>query len=144
MASFTDSKSKDWNVAISVEDVRQVRAVCGVNLYEAIDGNLFAKLAGDPVALVDVLYVVCKSQADSRGINAEEFGRALAGDSIEKASDALIEAIIDFFPKARREVLRQIAAKLATVQAKVATRAKAIIESPELDRAVDRALGLGE
>jgi hypothetical protein len=60
------------------------------------------------VLLVDVLYAVCKEEADSRNVSDEEFGRSMAGDAIEFATAALLDEIIDFFPEAKRKVFRRI------------------------------------
>jgi len=57
---------------------------------------------------VDVLYAICKPDADKQGVTDEEFGEAMAGDAIEQATEALLDEIVDFFPSAKRQVMRKI------------------------------------
>ena len=44
---------------------------------------------------------------DDRGIDAETFVEALAGDVIDEATAALLEGVVAFFPKRRRETIRR-------------------------------------
>ena len=57
---------------------------------------------------MDVLYAVCKPQADKLGITDEDFGEAMAGDTIEHATTALLEEVINFFPESKRMVMQRI------------------------------------
>jgi len=106
----------------------------------AVEGKLVERLVSDPVLLCDVLYAVCQEEAEARNASDEEFGRLLAGDVIDAATTALLEELVDFFPKRRREVLRTALTKLETLQEKSVKAAMVFLESPELDRRVDQAI----
>ena len=116
MKSFTDNKGRTWTLEVTVATVKRVRALCKVDLYSIVEldknnkpsAELLERLSSDPVLLVDVLYAVCKPQADKLGITDEDFGEAMAGDAIEYATNALLEEIIDFFPEAKRVVMQRI------------------------------------
>lgn len=109
MKSFQDCKGRSWDVTITVATIKRVRSLAGVDLMEAIDGEIIDRMGADPVLLVNVLYAVCKPQADAAMLNDEDFGESMAGDAIEHATAALIEALIDFFPNARdRAALREV------------------------------------
>ena len=107
MRSFKDSVGRLWPVEINVAAIKRVRGLLGVDLIKLFDDEMkpLAELVNDPVRLVDVLYCLCKPEADARGISDEDFGRALAGDVITQAVDAFVEELIDFFPDARRRNL---------------------------------------
>ncbi|MBT8207547.1 MAG: hypothetical protein KJO18_04680, partial [Acidimicrobiia bacterium] len=88
MKTFTDNAERSWNVSINVAAVKRVRDLVGVDLLEIVEGTLIEKLIRDPILLCDIIYAVCKPQADEREppVNDEEFGRAMAGDVIEHAT----------------------------------------------------------
>lgn len=115
MKSFTDNMGRAWTLVVNVSTVKRVRALCGVDLnsvIEAEDGKpsakLLERLSSDPVLLVDVLYAVCKPECDRLGVSDEDFGSAMAGDSVDAATQALLDEVIDFFPEAKRRAFRKI------------------------------------
>jgi hypothetical protein len=116
MKSFTDNKGRTWTLEVTVATVKRVRALCRVDLNSIVEldknnkpsAELLERLSSDPVLLVDVLYAICKPQADKLGVSDEDFGEAMAGDVIEHATTALLEEVIDFFPEAKRLVMRKI------------------------------------
>ncbi len=77
--------------------LRRVKTLTGVHLLEAIDGDLITRLSTDPLLLGDVLFAICKPQADQQQITDEAFGEGLAGNSIDDATGALLEALINYF-----------------------------------------------
>jgi hypothetical protein len=116
MRTFTDSTGQPWSVTINVEAVKRVKALCGVNLLDALGGELLEQLSSDPILLCDVLFTLCKGEAEAKKISDEAFGRGLAGDTIDKATDALLEELVEFFPLARRQLLRKALEKLRKLQ----------------------------
>jgi len=112
MKTFKDNAGRLWQVEITTDTVKRVHGLLGVHLaIETLSGDLMDRLVDDPVLLCDVLYAVCKPQADEAGVSDEEFGRAMAGDVIAQATDALLEELVGFFPQGRREVVAQALAK---------------------------------
>jgi hypothetical protein len=106
--------------------------VLGIDLYALVDDGFksLSKLVSDPVTLADVLYCLCKDQAEKQSISDEDFGRALAGDAITQAADAFVEELIDFFPDARaRASLRKAIEAGKTVRDKVLSHAEKILDS---------------
>lgn len=130
MHSFTDTTGRAWVITIHVAAVKRVRALVGVDLYALVDDGFkpLAALITDPVKLADVLYCLCKDEADAKQISDEVFGRALAGDAILRAADAFVEELIDFFPDARtRESLRKVVAAGRTVKEKLLDHAEKVL-----------------
>jgi len=111
MRTFNDNAGRSWSLALNVWTVKKVRDLLGVDLLdlggESATGSsdkkpgLLFRLIADPVLLVDVLYVVCKDQADGAGVTDEQFGRAMGGDAIDAATKAFLEELADFTPSPR-------------------------------------------
>lgn len=118
MKSFLDNAGRTWTLAVNVAAIKRVRALCDVDLTKIVEldaqgrpsAELLERLANDPVLLVDVLYAVCKPEADANGVTDEAFGGAMVGDAIEHATSALLDEVVDFFPEAKRLALRKILA----------------------------------
>jgi len=105
MRTFRDTAGRSWNLALNVYVVKKVRDLLKVDLLdlgeEKPEKGLLFRMIADPVLLVDLLYVVCKDQADAAGINDEQFGQAMAGDVIDMATKAFLEELADFTPSPR-------------------------------------------
>lgn len=101
MKTFTDNAGRDWTVEVNVSALKRIKGLTGTDLLEAIDGPLVERLIRDPVLLCDVVYAACKPQADERGVSDEDFGRAMAGDAIDRATAALLEELVAFCPSPR-------------------------------------------
>lgn len=139
MKTFTDNQARDWQVAINVAAIKRVRDTLDVDLL-AVDEKLFEQLIGDPVLLVDLLYVLCRKQAEDRDISDEEFGEAMAGDAVEQATQALLRELTDFFPEAKRQVLRKALDKLDRLQATAIRIAIDKLDDPQLDAQLEAML----
>jgi hypothetical protein len=104
MKVFTDNAGKTWSVSMTIDSVKRVRDLLGVNLVEPEAGEppLLTRLGTDEILLCDVVYCLVKPQADTLGVTDEDFGRALGGDAILAAQTALYEELVDFFQKRGR------------------------------------------
>ena len=144
MKTFTDTADRVWTVQLNVDAIRRVKALAGVNLLEAAEGKLLQTLAGDPVLLCDVLYAVLKPEVDAKSVTDADFGKALAGDAIDQATAALLEALVDFFPLGRRKVLGLALRKMREVEGKAIDVALRRLESPALAERIERELAAAE
>lgn len=141
MKTFKDNADQSWTVAINVAAVKRVRDLAGVDLMEVLDGSLIEKLIRDPILLCDVVYAVCKPEADERGITDEEFGRAMAGDAIEHATTALLEDLVSFCPSPRdRKNLGRVLEATNRVMDKARDMVESKLESGDLERLAEEAL----
>ncbi len=122
MKTFADNEGRTWLIAINVRAVKLCRALVDVDLY-GLAGDGFAglgRLLGNPVQFVDALFVLCQAQCKERGLSDEDFGAALGGDSLQRAADAFVEELIDFFPDPRvRTGLKKVMELSRTVQTKL-------------------------
>lgn len=140
MKTFHDNTGRGWAVNINVDCIKRVRALLDINLLDAVNGKLLEQLVSDPILLCDCLYAVCKPEADEKQISDEDFGRAMAGDAIDNATTALLEELVDFFPKGKREVLARALAKLKMFEEKTYQAAHRRIENPALERKLEEFL----
>lgn len=131
---FTDADGRAWPVPVNVSTIKRTRDLIGINLLDIVadNGALMQKLSTDPITLCDVLYCVCKDQADRLSLTDCQFGELLAGDCLEAATLALLEGLTDFFPKAKRELLRTALGKLDAYQGQIIGRLQKRMDSPEL------------
>lgn len=141
MRTFADNAGRTWTVAVNVDSIKRVRGLAGVNLLEVLAGELIDKLISDPVLLCDVVYALCKPEADKKSVSDEDFGRAMAGDAIEHATKALLEDLVDFSPspRDRRNLGRAIETTWSAMD-KARDLIEARLEGGELERVVEEAL----
>lgn len=130
MHTFADNLGRMWYVAVNVATIRRVRAALNIDLYQLCDDGMQAlgKLVADPVRLADVLYVLCQEDAREKRVSDEDFGRALGGDAIQAAAEALVEELVDFFPDERsRAALRRVIAAGRQVRTKLLDHAETML-----------------
>ena len=148
MHVFTDNAGRVWTASLNVATLKRVRALAGVDLASAIlvgrdgkvEASLLERLASDPALLVDALYALCKDEADRLGVSDEDFGRAMAGDAILAATDALLDEIVDFFPNPKRAILQRLVAAARRAEAAAKAALDKALSTDELDRAADSLL----
>lgn len=148
MKSFTDNTGRTWPLSVTVGTIKRVRALCSVDLAGVISiesgaqpkVDLLERLGSDPVLLVDVLYAVCKPEADAKGVSDEEFGQAMSGDAIEMATTALLDEVIDFFPETKRKVFRKILDASRRFENRDKKALQTLLDDPALDGKIDAAL----
>lgn len=136
--TFRDSENRQWDIAIDVVTIKRVRDALDVNLLElANEESKLPERFNDPVFCVDVLYVLCRDQADSHNIDDIAFGRALTMDAIEEASDALMEGVVDFFRRDVRIAYRKVLDATRKVRKAQAKKLTETMESPDFDRMLE-------
>jgi hypothetical protein len=136
MHTFKSNDGRLWTVTINVWAVKRVKGLCGVDIYGLVDDTFegVGKLLSDPCQLVDVIYSLCKEEADKLNITDEDFGRAMGGDSLEHAANAFLEELFDFFPDPRRRAgLKQVLVKMRAVESLMMASAEAEIEKIDVD-----------
>jgi len=139
MRTFQDSAGRTWTVAVNVDAVKRVRDLLKEDLLD-IEQTL-PRLLVDPILLCDVVYCVCKPQADAEKISDVDFARAMAGGTIAQAKAALLEELVDFFPEpSQRETLRLAIAKYNQLSQRVKELVTARMNSPALAQEIEAAL----
>jgi len=137
MRTFIDNQGRTWTLLVNVDAVKRVRDLIHVDLLEVMEGKLLERLSGDPVLLCDVIWCLIKPEADTKGVSDVDFGRAMAGDAIDRATEALLEGLADFFPSRKGRLLRRAISKLRTLQEKALNVVEARLDSGELDHRLE-------
>jgi len=150
MASFTDNSKRTWLVHLDGPTIEEVRAkftiprqtknkegsivaTADVPLdLAADDSEAYAALAADPCKLVNVLAFLCREQFSQHQCDAISFGRALVGDAIDAATQALRQAMLDFFPQRKRALVGAVFAQDEATQEEAVQAAIAKISDPNL------------
>jgi len=141
MKVFKDNVGREWTVEVNVAALKRVKSLAGVDLLGVLDGTLVERLIRDPVLLCDAVYAICKPQADERSVSDEDFGRAMAGDAIEHATEALLEELVSFCPSPRdRANLGRVLKATREVMDKARDIVEARLDSGELEEAAEEAL----
>jgi len=142
MKTFQDNQNRTWAITLNVDALKRIKDLTGVDLMQIVSdgGKLIERLVSDPVLLCDVIYAACREEAETKQISDRDFGRAMAGDAIEKATEALLGELADFFPQRRRAVLTKVLEKLARYQGKALELAEARLDDPAMDERITRAI----
>ena len=126
MKTFKDNEGRSWNVSVNVAAMKRVKTLLNLNLMDAVESDLIQRLATDPMLLCDVIYAICKPDADKRNVSDEQFGQSMAGDVIEHAT--------------KRQVLRKAVEKFKKVQTRAVETADKYLDSPIFEKRIEDAL----
>ena len=99
--TFTDKIGESWELELNVGLIEDVKEITGVDFDKVLNEpeNIATLLFAQPKKLVEVLWVMCKEQADKRNIEPKAFGYRFDRESIDLAANALIGSIISFYPR---------------------------------------------
>lgn len=140
MKTFVDNAGRTWTVSITVDTVRRVRSLTQVDILQAVEGNLMERLALDPVLLCDVLYAVCKPEAEKQGVTDVQFGEAMAGDAIDSATAALLEEIAEFFASRIRRPMKLAVEKQNRLHDALSRAALSRLEALDVEKTAESLL----
>ena len=147
MKTFKDKNKNDWTIELTIGSARRVKADTEIDLINAIslekDGASISeieKLINNPFKLVDVLFSLCRNQAEKNSISDVDFADLFDADAIEAAANALVEEIILFSPAAKRKALMKLYQTAQRIAAKNEAELEKILESDELEPQIEEAL----
>ena len=99
---FIDTNKIKWIPQVTLFHAARIKRALGLNIEDLDD---ITTMTQDPAMLADVLFIACEQQAREKGINEEQFGLSLGGDSIKHARRAILFAISDFFEDTKRRTV---------------------------------------
>ncbi len=143
MRTFTDSAGRTWTVSLTLDSVKRVRDLLGVNLLELDQGEppLLTRLGTDVILLCDVIFAILKPQADAAGVSDAEFGAALGGEVIMAAQKAFYEELVGFFRQlGRGDLARAVEAQQRMILLAVAAVERRI-EGVDVEGEIEKTLG---
>ena len=110
MPSFKDTEGRIWTLRITVAAIRRIKDIAGIDLGDFSvfgEGGPFSDLGSDPCRLVEIVYAAVKPEADVLGVTMEKFMESFVGETVVKASEALLESLADFFPGSQGLLIRR-------------------------------------
>lgn len=141
MRTFTDTAGRTWTVTVNTDAIKRVRGLTDVDLLGLLEGGLLERFYRDPILVCDVVYALCKPQADQHDLGESAFLQAMAGDAIDHALQALLEEVVDFCPSRRdRDTLRHVLEATQKGMDRARDLIEARLQSGHLDQAVEHAL----
>ncbi len=141
MAKFTDDEKRDWLIRVDVNAIKKVRELFEINLGNIEEaGKCLAGLADDPETLCNLLYALCEEQVKARNLTDADFGRLFLGDTIDRATMALGEAVTDFFPPRLRSRWQRLQKKIERTKQAGEELIGKKLDDPELDKRLAVAL----
>jgi hypothetical protein len=128
MREFRDDQGRPWIVALTVASAERVRGLVTVDVTDDVeqpDGSTKRQTRSVPFDMIDasniaqtlevlrsnygrvgeVLYALCRKQADDKSIDRESFLDGLRGDAIDAGIKAIEGELTDFFPLRLRRMI---------------------------------------
>lgn len=139
---FEDKFGHLWKIDLTVGLLRDVKRKTGVDLLAALDdASSLRKLSDDIETLVNVIWLLVEDQAEAfpgdKPLTDEEFGRRLNGQSVDDATRALLEALVDFFPQSRRPILQKIIEKALAIETATLAKVESMIDAGAIEKAME-------
>jgi len=147
MREFRDNEGRPWVVAITVASAERVRGLVTIDVTEDVaqtDGTVTRQTRTQPFDIIDtanvantlqvlrsqygkvgeVLYALCRKQAEEKKIDRDTFLDGLKGEAIEAGVKAIEEELVDFFPLRRRKMVALLAARMTELTDELTAQAE--------------------
>lgn len=139
MREIRDEDGRTWQLALTVSAILRVRDLVNITpTGEGSDGHeqpldlaniaqiseTLTALRVNYTTLGEILYAALLPQVESRKLTREEFLDSFRGDSLDAASVAIVDELIDFFPQRHRRVVRLMVDKYDEMQLAAVTAAE--------------------
>lgn len=109
MTTYTDSQNLEWTLKLNV-GVLETLQEHGIDIEQLFsDPNKLAALfLSKPKKICEMLYVILEKQIKDRNMTPQEFAENLDRDTLDKATDALLQEVVLFFQRgATAPVIRE-------------------------------------
>ena len=146
MKSFTDNKGQVWDLELNIGAAMRLKSRLEIDIDNLIrfdnhqqpeNVSLLERIAGDSYLLFNIIFGLCENQVRERNLTEEEFAARFSGDTIEAATDALLDEIINFSRPAKRKVLTALYQISKEYQAKAGEKMNAILADPKFKETID-------
>lgn len=122
MKAFKTTDGTEWQVVVNVGTIKRCMDDTGLRLTdlfasEAKIGEFFA----DDVRFCEVLFSVIRPQADAADKTLDDFLAGIDGTVIEKAVEALLAEVADFFQEPRKGLIKKTLARYQAAHSKLVT-----------------------
>jgi hypothetical protein len=148
MKEFKDDQGRPWMVALTVAAADRVKGLVTIDVtddVEQADGRIERQRRTEPFDMIDagnisrtlevlrsqyhkigeILYAICRKQADDKKLSKEDFLEGLKGDALEAGVKALEAELVDFFPPRLRRMVGLLVAKMDEMATELTAKAEA-------------------
>ena len=127
-------------VTLTDEQKTAMEAYSGIDISEE-DGSGVLKICTSGPRIVDVCWLLCKEQAESRGVTPKDFGAAMAsGEVIEAAEKAFRAAVVNFTRPSRRAAMEAVWASQDSLTEEQVKQTVATTQDPEVKAKIHDAI----
>jgi len=149
MREFRDDQGRPWQVALTVASALRVRDNVTVDVVDEQTGErkavpfdmvdaanisqTFQVLRSQYAKIGEILYALLTKQVEAKSLTKEDFLDGLRGDSLDAATKALEQELVDFFPQRLRKMIGLLASKMDEVQNEMLGRAEAGLEKATIE-----------
>lgn len=140
MSSFTDTRGEKWTISVNFGTAHKLKQELEIDLLSHLKDpkeamTFMVSLDEDPFQLGQIIYTLAKPE--KAGLTVDDLFAALDSEKADEAYQALIEAVIDFFPTRLRAQMKKLFAKSIALQTEqmeqLMQEVEAKIDSPEMD-----------
>ena len=149
MREFRDDQGRPWQVALTVASALRVRDNVTVDVVDEHTGDrkampfdlvdaanisqTFQVLRSQYAKIGEILYALLTKQVETKGLSKEDFLDGLRGDSLDAATKALEQELVDVVPQRLRKMIGLLASKMDEVQNEMLGRAEAGLEKATIE-----------
>jgi len=149
MREFRDDQGRPWQVALTVASALRIRDNVTIDVVDEQTGErkavpfdmvdaanisqTFQVLRSQYAKIGEILYALLTKQVEAKGLSREDFLDGLRGDSLDAATKALEQELVDFFPQRLRKMIGLLASKMDEVANEMLGRAEAGLEKATIE-----------
>lgn len=143
MRKFKDKEGIEWEITIDFSSALAIKQEVGVDILDIAEGKDLVLLSSDIATLGAVFWVLLQEQAKTREIADEKaLFRRFNGDVLDEATKCLIAECFDFFPPAKRSLLKAAYEKLLAAEAQSLASAQTTLDQMSAEEFGKLATGL--
>jgi hypothetical protein len=128
VAKFATADGREWTLGLTVGALGDLKRDAGFDVGAAMKTGdaLAVAIFGDVEQFAGALWVLVRDQAAAVGVDRDVFYRALDPASLDRAADAFVECLVDFFHRRRAPAIQaELPALLARVDERHAEAVRA-------------------
>lgn len=98
---FADNEGYVWKLKLNVGLIEDIKEDLQIDFDEMMKEpkNFVTILFTEPKKLVSLLYFICRKQVEAVPLTPREFGHRFDREVLDKAADALLAAVLLFYPR---------------------------------------------
>lgn len=112
MSTFKDKHNNNFHISITMGKVKKVKNDLGIDLLSVFSSKEQLEQINNPQTFVDLLFVLLEDQINKAYKDADDielaFADALDLDILDQATTLFTDALIDFFPEAKKSKLLRL------------------------------------